>query len=446
MPTTPPELLETLRTLILDAQEARWEVGVPRRFRMPTVPRKAAVCIGVRRSGKSTFLFQTMERLVRSGVPRERLLYLNLFDDRLAALRQTGLAPVLEAYYGLFPEAKDAATVHCFLDEVQMVPGWERFVDRLLRTERCEVALTGSSAQLLSREVATQMRGRAIAWELFPFSFREVLDSRGVDAAGPLSTRRRLLVQREFERYWEHGGFPEVLAANPAVRVRTHQEYLHAILYRDLVERHDVSHPRAVSDLARRLVESTASLYSLNAATGYLRSLGHKVPKSSVADYLQWFEDAYFLFTVRLHDPSLARANANPKKIYCIDHGLVHSVASGVRADAGHRLENLAFIALRRVSPELHYYRTRNGREVDLVVPSPDPGPRLIQVCETLTDPATRKREVTALAEAMGELGVGEGTLVTRAEEERIDVLEGTIRVVPMWRFLLEQPDAAEVD
>ena len=182
------------------------------------------------------------------------------FDDRLRHLQHEGLGVVADGYFSLHPEKKNTETVYCFFDEIQVVPGWEPFVDRLMRTEKCEVYITGSSARMLSREIATQMRGRALAWEIFPFSFREFLDFRGIDSDGPLSTRRRLLVRKAFEEYWERGGFPEVAGLDRALRIRIHQEYWGAMLFRDLVERHDVAHPRAVSDLAHWLVDNTASV------------------------------------------------------------------------------------------------------------------------------------------------------------------------------------------
>jgi len=431
-------MLEILKEILLDNQEAEFFTGVPRHLSVSPVAGKATVCIGVRRCGKSTYLYQRMRQLEEAGVPRENILYLNFFDDRLHFLQQEGLAQVLEAYFTLYPEKKGAETIHCFFDEIQAVPDWEPFVDRLLRTEKCEVFITGSSAQMLSREVATQMRGRALAWELFPFSFAEFLDARGVDHRGDLSAKRRLRVEKAFTDYWQQGGFPEVMDVERRLRVRIHQEYFHAVLFRDLVERHDVAHPRAVADLAHWLVDNVASLYSVNRLTNYLKSLGHKVPKAAVSDYLAWFEDAYFLFTVRIHDASLARANTNPKKIYCIDHALVESVASGILVNEGHRLENLVFVALRRTTPEIYYYRTRNRREVDFVARRPKRPPLLVQVSESLRQPDTRKRELTALQEAMAELGVETGLVVTRSESERIEFEGGVIDVVPVWRFLLQ--------
>jgi predicted AAA+ superfamily ATPase len=407
------------------------------------VPGKATVCIGVRRSGKSTFMFQLMKKLQDTGVARQNILYLNFFDDRLHSLQHDNLGVILEAYFSLYPEKKNAEKVYCFFDEIQVVPGWEPFVDRLMRMEKCEVYITGSSAQMLSREIATQMRGRALSWEMFPFSFREFLDYKGIESDGPLSTKKRLTVQKAFEEYWETGGFPEVAGLNRMLRIKTHQEYFNAMLFRDLVERHDISHPKAVTDLAHWLVDNTGSLYSINNLTGYLKSLGHKAPKPAVSDYLEWFEDAYVLFTVRIFDASLARANTNPKKIYCVDHALVTSISSGILVNSGHLLENLVFTALRRVTPDIFYYKTKAGREVDFIAGRQGPSRMLVQVCESMADQQTRKRETTALAEAMTELKLSHGIIVTRNEEEQIQVDSGKIDVVPAWRFLLNMPENA---
>jgi uncharacterized protein len=176
----------------------------------------------------------------------------------------------------------------------------------------------------------------------------------------------------------------------------------------------------------------------------YLKSLGHKAPKSAVSDYLEWFEDACILFTVRIFDASLARANTNPKKIYCIDHALVNSVSSGILVNSGHLLENMVFTALRRVTPDIFYFKSRSGREVDFIAQRHDRSRMLIQVCESMTDPQTRKREVSSVSEAMTELSLTEGTIVTRGEEEQIQVESGKIKVLPVWRFLLNFPSTSE--
>lgn len=430
-------MIDILKEIFLDFQDMDLPTGIARQVSVSNMPGKATVCIGVRRSGKSTFMFQLMKKLHNAGIARQNILYLNFFDDRLHNLQHDKLAVILEAYFSLYPEKKNAEKVYCFFDEIQVIPGWEPFVDRLMRTENSEVYITGSSAQMLSREIATQMRGRAISWEMFPFSFLEFLDYKGIDSAGPLSTKKRLTIQKAFGDYWETGGFPEIAGLDRMLRIKIHQEYFNAMLFRDLVERHDIAHPKAVIDLAHWLMDNIGSLYSINNLTGYLKSLGHKVPKSAVADYLEWFEDAFILFTVRIFDASLARVNTNPKKIYCVDHALVTSISSGILVNSGHLLENLVFTVLRRLTPDIFYYKTRMGREVDFITGRTGQSRMLVQVCESMADPHTRKRETTALAEAMSELQQAQGIIVTRNEEEQIPVFSGKIDVVPAWRFLL---------
>lgn len=443
-------MIEIIKILLLDFLEMPLKTGIPRRVDIQTIPNKATVCMGVRRCGKSTFMFQIIEHLIQKGVPRENILYLNFFDDRLHDLQHEKLGIILEAYYSLYPEKKNNEKVYCFFDEIQVISGWEPFIERLLRTETCEVYLTGSSAHLLSKEIATQMRGRALAWEMFPFSFKEYLDYKGISVSTALSTKQRFHIQKAFDEYWQTGGFPEVLGLDQILRVKIHQEYYHAILFRDLVERHDISHPKAIADLSHRLVDTTGSLYSINSLTGYLQSLNHTVPKSSVSMYIEWFEDAYFLFTVRVFDASLNRSKIAPKKIYCIDHALVTSLSSGILVNSGHLLENLVFIALRRQFPSVYYYKTKTGREVDFIVQKENREKILIQVCESIANEATKNREVRALTDAMNELDLSSGLIITKHEEERINVTtiksDGslsaddtrTIHVVPAWRFLLE--------
>ncbi len=428
---------EVLKEIILDYQEVKLNSGICRHISMTHVQGKATVCIGVRRCGKSTFMFQRIQKLLDSGISQQNIFYINFFDDRLHDLEHQGLAIILEAYYALYPEKKNKETVYCFFDEIQVIPGWEPFIDRLLRSENCEVFITGSSAQMLAKDIATQMRGRALSWEMFPFSFKEYLDLKSIEYNEQLSTKKRLLIQKAFEAYWETGGFPEVAELDRPLRIKIHQEYFHAVLFRDLIERHDVSHPKAVSDLARRLIDNIASLYSVNKLTGYLQAIGHKVPKSAVANYLAWFEDAYFLFTVKLFDASLARANTNPKKIYCIDHAMVTSVGTGVMVNSGHLLENLVFNTLRRLSADIFYYKTKSGKEVDFIMQTQDRSRMLFQVCDSLIDPQTRKREISALTEAMRELDLKSGVIVTRNNDEMIDTESGRIEIVPAWRFVL---------
>ena len=432
-------MIRRIQEMILDAQEQTFFTGIQRETVIYAVENKATAIIGVRRCGKSTFLQQLIEGLKHKGVSSKNILYLNFFDDRLTSLSTLGLDPVYEAYYTLFPEKKAKEKIYCFFDEIQVIPHWELFVERLLRTENCEIYLSGSSARMLSKELATQMRGRGLSWELFPFSFREFLRYSQSDMRFPLSTHERLTAQHEFEKFREKGGFPEVFPVDRNIRIKIHQEYFNSLLFHDLIERYDIPHPRAVVDLSRKLTENVASLYTLNQLTSFLKTLGHKVPKSSVADYLAWFEDAYFLFTVRLYDPSFERSNSNPKKIYCIDHAMVNSVTSGIMVNSGHLLENMVFVELRRIFTEIYYYKTDKNQEVDFMVIGPAREKLMFQVCESLKNEKTRNRELAALRQAMTEQQVSKSFLITMSEEEEVKFQEGTVTIIPAWRFFLEE-------
>lgn len=431
--------LRTVQDVLLEAQRQKRFIGVPRRLPYRLVPGKAFVCIGVRRSGKSTLLNQIIEKVLADGTAPEDVLYVNLFDDRLEEVRRGNLNLLTEGYFSLYPERKGKPGLFCFLDEVQMAPGWESFADRLMRAENMQVFLTGSSANLLSREVGIAMRGRGISWELFPFSFAEYLDATGI----PVSLRgqqARLRVRKGFEGYWKTGGFPEVLNADDTIRVHIHQDYFKTMIFRDVVDRHDALHPRAVRDLAYRLLNSAASLYSVNALTGYLKSISHRVSKTFVGDVLSWLEDAYALFTVKLFDPSLSRQNANPKKIYAVDHALVRSTSTGILVNNGHLLENLVFLDRRRRGCEMFYYRTRSGKEVDFVWHGGDGRLTLAQVAFKAPEGSdTLGRELAALREAQGEQPGSRAVLITMDDRRRDEKASGEpIEVIPVWQFLLE--------
>jgi predicted AAA+ superfamily ATPase len=426
-----------IKELILEFQAQKLDTGTCRTLVYTPVKNKAFTCIGVRRCGKSTFLFQIMEHLLHKGVPAQNILYLNLFDDRLAGLFSLGLAPVMDAYWALYPKKKNAERVYCFFDEIQEVPGWERFIDRILRTENCEVFITGSSAKMLSKDIATAMRGRAITKELFPFSFSEFCAFIKIDTKAPFSSRQRYLLENAFEQYFKTGGFPETLRVDEKTRIAVHQEYFKSIVLRDVVERYDVSHPQAVSACARWLINNNSSLYSINRLTAHLAVTGHKVQKSFVNNCLQWFEDAYLFFPVKIFDSSLARQNVNPKKGYCIDHAFVSSISSNMLVNKGHILENIVYCHLRAQNKEVYYYRTKKGKEIDFVWYEIGRKLVCVQVCWSLTEHDTAEREISSLLDALAECQCNIGYIITAMEENTIKKDGFVINVLPAWKYLI---------
>lgn len=436
-------MIECLKRIIREYQNLEPPGGLlPRRVAIGSLPGKVSEVTGVRGSGKTTLLRQRIRQLIESGVPRENILFLDLADDRLYWLRHENPDLILEAYFELHPQKRGSETVHCFFDEIQALPHWPLFIDRLMRTEKCEVTVAGSLLPSPEEETVSPLTGRIVSWEIFPLSFREFLDGKGIESDGAISTKQRLIIQKAFEDYWQVGGFPSVNGFDGRRRIEAHQANWNTILA-SIIGHHNISHPRAVINLAHWLADNTGSYYSVSHLTDYLKSHGHRVRKSSVVDWLVAFEDAGLLFSVNIFSSSSTRISVNPRKVYCIDHALVASVSSGILTSRDSLLENLVFTALRRVTSEIFYYRTKTGREVDLVALLPSaPGQErailLIQVWASLADPRVRQSEVRSLSEAMVELAVAEGTIVTWRTDETIPVGFGTIQVVSVWRFLLE--------
>jgi predicted AAA+ superfamily ATPase len=429
-------LLEIIKEIILDFQSEVLITGIKRHLNYNLIKGKAFVCIGVRRCGKSTLLYQIIEDLKSRGVKPENILYVNFFDDRLTELKHGHLYWIIEAYYSLYPEKKGTEEVYCFFDEIQEVKNWEPFIDRILRTEKCSVFISGSSAKMLSTEIATQMRGRSLVWELFPFSFKEYADYKNVEYK-KLTSKKRLLLRKCFDEYFLKGGFPEIRNVSDKLRIMIHQEYYKTILHRDIIERFNAMHPQAVVQAGYRLICSAGSPYSINRLTGYLKSIGYKVSKGFVSSCVNWFEDVYFLFSVKIFSASVSKQNVNVKKVYCIDHSMITSITPGILSNRGHLLENLIFVHIRRQTQELYYYRTTNGQEIDFIWLDSHKNRHLVQVSLSLHDLLTKKREVSSLSQAMEELNLKTSTIVTLDEEDVLKDGNKTINVVPAWKYLL---------
>ena len=447
-------MIECLKRIIREYQNLEPPGGLlPRRVAIGSLPGKVSVVTGVRGSGKTTLLRQRIRQLVESGIPRENILYLDLADDRLYWLHHENPDLILDAYFELHPQKRGSETVHCFFDEVQSLPHWQLFIDRLTRVEKYEVTVAGSLLPSPEEETASPLTGRIVSWEISPLSFREFLDGSGIESDGPLSTKQRLTLQKAFEDYWRVGGFPGVNGLDQRQRIEAHQANWNSILA-SIIGHHNISHPRAVIDLAHWLVDNTGSYYAVSHLTDYLKSHGHRVRKSSVVDWLVACEDAGLLFSVNIFSSSPTRISVNPRKGYCIDHALAVSVSSGILINRDSLLENLVFTALRRVTPEIFYHRTKMGREVDLVallpsVPGQEQAIMLVQVCASLADSRVKQSEVRSLSEAMVELAVAEGTIVTWRTDETIPVGFGSIQVCLSggfcWRWSREPKTAARL-
>lgn len=394
---------DVLRQKIVDGLDAPILALTRRDVRLPRIPGKAVAVIGMRRAGKTSFLWQQLAERQAGGVPREGLLYLGFEDERLAGMTARELNLVVEEYYRLQPDWRDQRRATFFLDEIQVVPGWEAFARRLLDSEKVDLFLSGSSARLLSREVATSMRGRAVEAVVYPFSFREALRHRGREpekSPQRLTKSERSHLEKALLDYLQAGGFPEAQGLEMRDRQELLKGYVDVVLLRDVIERHAVSHPVALRWMVRQLLGNPAGAFSVNKFYGDLRSQGIAVAKGTLHSYLAHLEDAFLLRTLSIATDSERRRMVNPRKAYPIDPGLIPVFDRSAKANLGHALETCVLLQLDRRGAEVSYVHTPDGREVDFLARYPSGKEELIQVCASLDDPATRERETRALIEA----------------------------------------------
>jgi hypothetical protein len=434
---------EVIRQKIIDSLAAPIPVFTHRDIRLPGVAGKAVAVIGMRRTGKTTFLWQVLAERLSQGASREGLLYFSFEDERLTGMRSADLHLVVEEYYRLHPQVQDRQRAVLLFDEIQTVPGWETFTRRLLDTEQVELFISGSSARLLSREVSTSMRGRAMEALVLPFSFREYLRHLGREpfvSPERLPKAARSALEKDLRAYLTDGGFPEAIS----VAVRDRSELLHGyvdvVLLRDVVERHAVSHPVALRWMIRHLLANAAGSFSVNKFHGDLHSQGIAVAKDTLHAYLGYLEDAFLIRTVSLVSESERRRMVNPRKIYPIDPGLIPVFDRSGRANLGHALETCVLLELERRGAEVGYIRTSSGFEVDFMARYPDGTRELIQVCTDLDAPATRERETRALIEAGGEHPGATLNLISLAPLRASDLPSGIVSYAASTWLLTTSP------
>jgi len=432
-----PVLTEKLSAALAPAPP----VALPRRdARLQAVAGKAHAVIGMRRAGKTTFLRQ-LQNDRRASLPPERAVYLSFDDDRLAGLGLDQLGFLIEEYYRRHPALRGREIVHWFLDEIQLVPGWERFVRRVLDSEKAEIVVSGSSARLLSREVHTSLRGRGIATLIRPFNFREYLRHRGEEPS--TEPRRwkpaeRSLVEKRFREFLLEGGFPEVQALAAGLRIELLQGYVDTVLFRDVVERHAVSQVAALRWLVRQCLRNPAGSFSVLRLHRDLRSQGHGVAKDAVHAMFGHLVDAFLISAVPLATESERKRNSNPRKVYPADPGLIAAFDASGRPNVGHALETAVFNELERRGAEVGYVKTEDGLEVDFLARQPGAGHELIQVCSDPSAPESLARELRALSAAAREYPRATPRLLVLDRDALARVEAPSVEVQPAYEWLVE--------
>jgi uncharacterized protein len=433
---------DLLRLKLAESLAAASPALTRRHLRLPGIRGKAIAVIGVRRGGKTSYLMQCRTDRLAKGAPRETQLLLSLEDERLSGLTVTDLAWLLEEHARQFPGARAGGRVTIYLDEVETVPGWERLVRRLMDSGGVEVFVSGSSAKLLSREVATSLRGRAMEVLVHPFSFREALRHAGVEPegrVGRLAPSERATLDQRLRRYLAEGGFPEAQGADPRDRAALLSGYVDVVVLRDVIERHGVSNPLALRWIQRQLLANPGGPFSVKKHYDTLRSQGVSVGKDTLHSYLAHLEDAFLVRTVALHSASERQRMVNPRKAYPVDPALISLFQRSGRTHQGRALETAVLIELERRGFEVSYVRTAEGFEVDFLAHRTGEKPLLVQVCLESEGDETWDRELRALEAGAGEHRSARAFLVTLDTAPPSRSLPRGLTWAPAARWLLEE-------
>ena len=431
---------EKLKELIIGHKEKFLSRGglVKRQIQDPIasyIPQREILIItGVRRCGKSSLMRLLCDDLLSSeDILENNILYLNFEDERFVLFTAQDFEPLYEAFFELEnPQGRN----YMFLDEIQNINGWEKWLNRLYEFENIKIFVTGSNASLIGSEISTALTGRNRQIAIWPFSFREFLAMKGViiDARSIYKRQKKVEIIRLFREYLELGGFPEVLKIGDTTLL---EQYYKDIIYRDVIARYGIKNIKEIKELTLFLASNPGTVQSYKNMQKIIgvRSL------NTVKNYLEALNDVYLFFSVDLFDYSLKRQIYNPSKIYCIDVALSDSISFRFSRNIGHIYENIVFLELLRRNKEIYYWKSKKGKEVDFIVKEGLHITEAIQVCFSLEDEKTRQREFQALAEVKDELRAERLTVITDDEESTVPIEgkrgQGEINIISLWKWLL---------
>ncbi len=388
--------------------------------------KKVVVFFGVRRSGKTYSLYSQFKKI------EDQSLYIDFEDERLRDFSVDDFKKLKEAFLDLKPNLV-GKRLFFYLDEIQNIPSWERYVRRASERDNIKIFVSGSSSKMTPKELHTTLRGRAWGIEVFPYSFKEYLTSRGIDSNDKtaLHDDRRFKIRSHFSDFLKWGGFPEVCNSKNDVQKKTIlKEYLSAIFFKDVVERFNVTNIELLDTLRDKLFESAALKLSLNS---FYKQYKENFPfsKDSLFAYYRNFLESMIVFETRLFSPSSYKRQRNPPKIFLVDTGLARKLPNEAQ---GRHLENVVFLELKRSGHNVHYFENRG--ECDFIAEDASGKLSAIQVTLELND-SSKKREVDGVIEASSAIGSKEGLILTYDDEgeEKIDGV--AIQILPVWKWLL---------
>ncbi|MFA6376546.1 MAG: ATP-binding protein [Candidatus Paceibacterota bacterium] len=391
--------------------------------------KEAVIITGVRRSGKSYLLKMIWQKIsadLKNG--NGDFLYINFEDERLLKFEAVDFENLLEAYYELFPAA--GKKLFLFFDEIQIIAGWEKFINRLIREEKSKIFITGSNAALLSREIGTALTGRVYPLALFPLSFGELARYRlghGLSAADLYKPAVIASAKKIFGQYLENGGFPEVVLQNFRPLL---QEYLKNIIYRDIVLRYKIKHEASL----REIVAFVISNIGMSASLENIARMTKMKNLMTVKNYLSYLENSFLFYRISKYSHSVKKQIYNPDKFYCVDSGFYNEIAFTNSANRGRVLENLVYMELKRRDKEIFYFQGK--RECDFLIRGKNKITAAIQVTVFLNE-NDKEREIGGLIEAMDRYVINEGLILTENESDSIERDGKIITIKPIWRWCL---------
>lgn len=385
------------------------------------------VFVGLRRSGKSHLMYQQIHRLIKNGHTIDEILYINFEDDRLTGLLLEDLDTIKLSYEELYPSRPIF-----FLDEIQIIPQWEKFVRRLADIGY-QVYVTGSNAQMLSSEIATTLGGRFLIQEVYPYSFAEYLQAQNIllETNWIYKTAIRSEIIRQFNNYFYDGALPELLLFKDK---RSWLSNLYQkIFFGDLIARYTVRNVNAMRLLIKKLAESVKQPSSYTRLTHIISTTGTKVGTQTIIDYLNYAEECWLIFSISNYATKFVEKESN-KKYYFIDNGLLNLFLFDPETSL---LENMVAIQLRKKYKKQVYFYNQNV-EIDFYIPEEALG---IQVSYSLHDPETEKREINAFLKISGLLNLDQMIIITKDEKRSIPIAENkSIEIIPIWEWLLAIP------
>ena len=426
----------TFKLIIKEFHESKLPEIKERDLGLPQKTNKIITLSGPRRAGKTYYFYQIIKKL-KEKIDFSRIIYVDFEDDRLFPLAIKDLDDLMEAYFELYPENK-AKEIYYFFDEIQNIDNWEIFIRRIYDKEKAKIFLTGSSSKLLSREIATSLRGRTLNYQIFPLSFKEFLNFKGVKPdKNSAYSKIRFQIKKLFQEYAIFGGFPEVVLESDDLKMAVLKNYYDLIIYRDLVERFAVRNVNFLKSLSKYLLTNVSAPFSIN---GYHQNLEKPLrpAKETVLEYLSYLQEIELVFLLPIFSYSLKTQQVNPKKNYVVDNGLRNAVCFRFSEDFGRLLKNLVFVELKRRNKEIYYYKQK--RECDFVVMNNLKASQAIQVTQELNK-NNKEREVGGLIEVMRKYQIERGLVLVQdlKEETKEKINNKEIKFVSLWKWLLEE-------